>query len=54
MPRPDHETLILRGLPITEGGFILVLNGLATWEPPPPPPPFADIHEPSATADSTA
>jgi PAS domain-containing protein len=37
-PGPDHETLILRGLPllgmpVTEGGFILLLNGLTTWEP---------------------
>jgi PAS domain-containing protein len=36
-PGPDGETLILRGLPITEGGFMLLLNGLETWEPAPAP-----------------
>ena len=30
-PGPDGETLILRGLPIAEGGFMLILNGLARW-----------------------
>lgn len=34
---PDDETLILRGLPTAEGGFILLLNGLLTWEPAPGP-----------------
>ncbi len=34
-PGPTGETLILRGLPISEGGFMLLLNGLETWEPPP-------------------
>ncbi len=36
-PGPDGETLILRGLPIAEGGFMLILNGLARWEPAPLP-----------------
>ena len=34
-PGPDGEALILRGLPIPEGGFILILTGLARWEPAP-------------------
>jgi PAS domain-containing protein len=52
-PGPDHEELILRGLPITEGGFILLLNGLSTWERPPPLPlPPAEIDE--AAAPETA
>ena len=34
-PGPDGEALILRGLPIAEGGFMLILNGLARWEPAP-------------------
>ena len=55
-PGPGHETLILRGLPVAEGGFILLLNGLATWEPPPPPPASTEIDEPvaSETAASAA
>jgi hypothetical protein len=32
-PGPGQETLILRGLPVMQGGFILLLNGLMTWEP---------------------
>lgn len=36
-PGPDAETLILRGLPIAEGGFMLLLNGLVSWEPAPGP-----------------
>jgi len=36
-PGPDGETLVLRGLPVEEGGFMLLLNGLAHWEAPPPP-----------------
>jgi PAS domain-containing protein len=47
-PGPDHETLILRGLPIEEGGFMLLLNGLSTWERPPPPPPSTEIDEKAA------
>jgi PAS domain-containing protein len=34
-PGPEGETLILRGLPVEEGGFMLLLNGLARWEAPP-------------------
>jgi PAS domain-containing protein len=45
---PDGETLTLRGLPIAEGGFILLLNGLVTWVPAPPPPPSTEIDELSA------
>jgi PAS domain-containing protein len=47
-PGPDHETLTLRGLPVAEGGFILLLNGIATWEPAPPPAPSMEIDEPAA------
>jgi PAS domain-containing protein len=47
-PGPDHETLTLRGLPIDEGGFMLLLNGLSTWERPPPPPPSTEIDEQAA------
>jgi PAS domain-containing protein len=35
---PDGESLVLRGLPVEEGGFMLLLNGLAHWEAPPPLP----------------
>jgi PAS domain-containing protein len=31
-PGPDNETLVLRGFPIPEGGFVLMLGGLARWE----------------------
>jgi PAS domain-containing protein len=34
---PDGEALILRGLPIEQGGVVLVLNGFATWQPSPVP-----------------
>ncbi|MDR3529558.1 MAG: PAS-domain containing protein [Rhodopila sp.] len=44
---PDHENLILRGLPIVEGGFILLLNGLSSWVPAPPPAPATEIDEPA-------
>ncbi|HEY0184480.1 MAG TPA: PAS-domain containing protein [Rhodopila sp.] len=52
---PNHETLVLRGLPIAEGGFMLLLNGLTTWEPAPPPPPSTEMDrsvaaEPAARA----
>jgi PAS domain-containing protein len=54
-PGPDHATLTLRGLPVAEGGFILLLNGITTWEPAPPPAPSAEIDvsaapEPDAAA----
>jgi PAS domain-containing protein len=32
---PDGDKLILRGLPIEQGGFILLLNGFTTWQPAP-------------------
>jgi PAS domain-containing protein len=48
-PGPDHETLILRGLPIDEGGFMLLLNGLSTWEQPPRPAPSTEIDEQAAS-----
>jgi PAS domain-containing protein len=47
-PGPDNETLILRGLPINEGGFMLLLNGLISWEPAPPWPPLTEIDDPAA------
>jgi PAS domain-containing protein len=53
-PGPDLETLILRGLPIAEGGFMLQLSGLTTWEPAPPPPPSTEIDEPAASETVTA
>jgi PAS domain-containing protein len=46
-PGPDHETLTLRGLPVAEGGFILLLNGIATWQPAPAPAASAEIDEPA-------
>lgn len=47
---PDGETLILRGLPIPEGGFMLILNGLARWEPAPLPAlPEAETAVPAET-----
>jgi PAS domain-containing protein len=42
---PDGETLILRGLPITEGGFMLLLNGLEAWEPGPASAPSTEVDE---------
>jgi PAS domain-containing protein len=44
-PGPDGKTLILRGLPITEGGFMLLLNGLESWEPTPAPAPSTEVDE---------
>ncbi len=43
---PDGETLILRGLPIEEGGFMLLLNGLASWQRPPGLAPSTEMDEP--------
>jgi PAS domain-containing protein len=51
-PGPGGETLVLRGLPIAEGGFMLLLNGFATWEPPPPP--LTEIDETDAAAEVAA
>jgi len=51
---PGGETLVLHGLPITEGGFILLLSGLATWEPAPPPPPSTEVDEPAAPGAAAA
>lgn len=45
-PGPNGETLHLRGLPIEEGGFILLLNGLAPVEPAPAEP--QKIEQPAA------
>jgi hypothetical protein len=45
-PGPEGETLILRGLPISEGGFMLLLNGLASWEQAPTPPRSTEVDEP--------
>jgi hypothetical protein len=44
-PGPDNETLILRGLPIAEGGFMLLLNGLESWQPLPAHAPVAEVDE---------
>ena len=44
-PGPDNETLTLRGLPIAEGGFMLLLNGLESWEPVPAQAPAAEVDE---------
>jgi PAS domain-containing protein len=51
---PSHETLILRGLPIAEGGFMLLLNGLATWELPPPPGPSTELGGPATQEAAVA
>ena len=53
-PGPAHETVILRGLPIVEGGFMLLLNGLATWEPAPPSAPTAEADEPPVPEPAAA
>jgi PAS domain-containing protein len=36
---PDGDALILRGLPIEPGGFVLLLNGFTSWQPAPAPNP---------------
>jgi hypothetical protein len=46
-PGPDNEALILRGLPVEEGGFMLILNGLRHWEPAPAPAPMAEMESPA-------
>jgi PAS domain-containing protein len=54
-PGPDHEILTLRGLPINEGGFMLLLNGLSSWEAPPPPPLLpTEIDEQAASEPAAA
>ena len=52
-PGPDRETLVLRGLPVAEGGFILLLNGIATWEPAPAPAASLEIDEPNPPPEMT-
>jgi PAS domain-containing protein len=52
-PGPDHETLTLRGLPVAEGGLILLLTGIATWEPAPPRATSTGIDQ-AAGADAAA
>jgi PAS domain-containing protein len=52
-PGPDGEALILRGLPIAEGGFILLLNGLETWQPAPAAA-SSEIDEPTPPEPVTA
>ncbi len=42
---PEGESLVLRGLPVEEGGFMLLLNGLAYWQAPPPPPAAEPLEE---------
>jgi PAS domain-containing protein len=32
---PAGEALVLRGVPIEQGGFVLVINGFVTWQPAP-------------------
>lgn len=51
-PGPEGETLTLRGLPVEEGGFMLLLNGLARWEAPPAAlvPEDADDKKPETAA----
>jgi hypothetical protein len=41
--------LVLRGFPIEQGGFVLMLTGLARWEAAPAPP-SADADEPTPEA----
>jgi PAS domain-containing protein len=43
-PGPNRETLILRGLPIGEAGFIALLGGLGSWHSSPAPPPPSGDH----------
>jgi PAS domain-containing protein len=40
---PKGERLILRGLPMAEGGFMLLLSGLASLQPEPEPSALVDI-----------
>jgi PAS domain-containing protein len=44
---PDGEQLTLRGLPIAEGGFILLLNGLTTWQPAPASAASTEVDDPA-------
>jgi PAS domain-containing protein len=45
-PGPSGETLVLRGMVIAEGGFMLLLNGLLTWTPQVP------VRQPSMEEDA--
>jgi len=45
-PGPDQETLVLRGMTIAEGGFMLLLNGLLIWETAPAPVASTEVDEP--------
>jgi PAS domain-containing protein len=48
------ETLFLRGLPVAEGGFMLLLNGLTTWEATPLPPASTEVDVPVAPVPAAA
>jgi PAS domain-containing protein len=53
-PGPRDETLILRGLPITEGGFMLLLNGLRSWEPASAAAPAIETDKPTMQEPATS
>jgi PAS domain-containing protein len=50
---PDHESLILHGLPTAEGGFILLLNGLPGGEAAPGSSPLPEMDERVAIEPAT-
>jgi PAS domain-containing protein len=50
---PNQEKLIVRGLPVTEGGFTLLVSDLATGWPMPAQPRPTEIDEPVAVAAPT-
>ena len=51
---PDGETLTMRGLPVSEGGFMLILNGLTSWQPMPPQAASVEVDRPAIHAEIPA
>jgi PAS domain-containing protein len=51
---PDGEAVILRGLVVEGGGFMLMLSGLEHWEAPPAAPAADAIEEKPAEAPAPA
>lgn len=51
---PGGEKMVLRGLPVSEGGYILLLSGLANLQVPAAPPAPAEVNVPPSESTAPA